>query len=120
VWRKGLLIARLQLRLPASTQTTTLVPSLSTPTSKHVLNAQVSIRAPCCQKWYDVSVAFRLLLSTGCSLTVLVTGSSAPPQCPECHAEKEDHNLKRTMEMHFICKKVLSLFRVLVIPLAAL
>lgn len=23
--------------------------------SKHILNAQVSIRAPCCKKWYDVS-----------------------------------------------------------------
>lgn len=24
--------------------------------SKHVLNAQVSIRAPCCQKWFDVGL----------------------------------------------------------------
>lgn len=25
--------------------------------SKHILNAQVSIRAPCCKKWFDVSLA---------------------------------------------------------------
>lgn len=51
---------------------------------KHILNAQVSIRAPCCQKWYD---------------------------CPECHAQHQDHPLKRTMEMHFICKKCKKAFR---------
>ena len=26
-------------------------------TSKHILNAQVSIRAPCCRKFFDVSIA---------------------------------------------------------------
>ncbi|GHJ88097.1 hypothetical protein NliqN6_4499 [Naganishia liquefaciens] len=51
---------------------------------KHVLNAQVSIRAPCCQKWFD---------------------------CPECHAEKEEHNLRKTNDMHFICKKCRRAFR---------
>lgn len=27
-------------------------------------------------------------------------------QCPQCHAEKSDHELRKTTEMHFICKKV--------------
>lgn len=52
--------------------------------SKHILNAQVSIRAPCCQRWFD---------------------------CPECHAEKEDHRLRRTTEMVFVCKKCKKAFR---------
>lgn len=54
------------------------------PRSKHILNAQVSIRAPCCQQWFD---------------------------CPECHAEKEDHQLQRTTEMVFVCKKCKKAFR---------
>lgn len=51
---------------------------------KHVLNAQVSIRSPCCKKWFD---------------------------CAECHSEQEDHALTRTMEMIFICKKCKKAFR---------
>ncbi|KIO27135.1 hypothetical protein M407DRAFT_194731 [Tulasnella calospora MUT 4182] len=51
---------------------------------KHILNAQVSIRAPCCQKWFD---------------------------CPECHAEVSDHKLRKTNEMTFICKKCKKPFR---------
>lgn len=51
---------------------------------KHILNAQVSIRAPCCQKWFD---------------------------CPECHAEVSDHQLRKTNEMTFICKKCKKAFR---------
>ncbi|KAL7422090.1 hypothetical protein Q5752_002733 [Cryptotrichosporon argae] len=51
---------------------------------KHVLNAQVAIRAPCCKKWFD---------------------------CPECHAESQDHNLAKTMEMVFMCKKCKKAFR---------
>ncbi|KAI5995348.1 hypothetical protein F5J12DRAFT_856297 [Pisolithus orientalis] len=54
------------------------------PPSKHVLNAQVSIRAPCCKQWFD---------------------------CAECHEETQDHRLKRTMEMVFICKKCKKAFR---------
>lgn len=27
-------------------------------------------------------------------------------QCPECHAESEDHNLRKATEMAFMCKKV--------------
>ncbi|WVR06698.1 hypothetical protein IAU60_003730 [Kwoniella sp. DSM 27419] len=45
---------------------------------KHVLNAQVAIRAPCCKKFFD---------------------------CPQCHAETQDHNLRKTTEMAFMCKK---------------
>ncbi|KAF9075543.1 hypothetical protein BDP27DRAFT_1315243 [Rhodocollybia butyracea] len=51
---------------------------------KHVLNAQVSIRAPCCQQWFD---------------------------CAECHAEKETHKLAKTTEMAFMCKKCKKAFR---------
>lgn len=52
--------------------------------SKHILNAQVSIRAPCCKQWYD---------------------------CAECHAEKQDHRLAKTTEMAFMCKKCRKAFR---------
>ncbi|KDQ10168.1 hypothetical protein BOTBODRAFT_164110 [Botryobasidium botryosum FD-172 SS1] len=51
---------------------------------KHILNAQVSIRAPCCKKWFD---------------------------CPECHAEVSSHNLAKTLEMVFMCKKCRKAFR---------
>ncbi|EGD77814.1 CHY zinc finger domain-containing protein [Salpingoeca rosetta] len=51
---------------------------------KHILNAQVAIRAPCCKKWYD---------------------------CPECHEEKADHPLKKSYEMVFACKKCKKVFR---------
>ena len=53
---------------------------------KHVLNAQVAVRAPCCRQWFD---------------------------CPECHFEKwgEDHELMPTMEMVFLCKKCKKAFR---------
>ena len=52
--------------------------------SKHVLNAQVSIRSPCCRKWFD---------------------------CAECHAESENHPLMRALEMAFMCKKCKKAFR---------
>ncbi|KAF9012614.1 hypothetical protein BDQ17DRAFT_1232186 [Cyathus striatus] len=52
--------------------------------SKHILNAQVSIRAPCCKQWYD---------------------------CSECHAESQTHPLAKTTEMAFICKKCKKAFR---------
>ena len=51
---------------------------------KHVLNAQVSVRAPCCKRWFD---------------------------CPECHEEATDHPLLKTMEMAFACKKCKKAFR---------
>jgi len=49
---------------------------------KHVLNAQVSIRSPCCRKWFD---------------------------CAECH--DEDHPLQQSFDMTFICKKCRKAFR---------
>ncbi|KAL4068739.1 hypothetical protein V8B97DRAFT_2024667 [Scleroderma yunnanense] len=52
--------------------------------SKHILNAQVSIRATCCKQWFD---------------------------CAECHAETQDHQLKKTTEMVFACKKCKKAFR---------
>lgn len=51
---------------------------------KHILNSQVSIRAPCCKHWYD---------------------------CAECHAEVESHPLAKTTEMAFMCKKCKKAFR---------
>ena len=53
---------------------------------KHILNAQVSIRAPCCKKWFD---------------------------CPECHEEVfgKDHELMKSMEFVFLCKKCKKAFR---------
>jgi len=51
---------------------------------KHILNAQVAIRSPCCKKWFD---------------------------CAECHAETEDHRLAQRMEMVFACKKCRKVFR---------
>ncbi|CAO3672814.1 unnamed protein product [Rhizopus stolonifer] len=51
---------------------------------KHILNAQVSIRAPCCKKWFD---------------------------CAECHAAVADHPLRKTNGMVFACKKCKKAFR---------
>ncbi|KAI9595373.1 hypothetical protein BDF19DRAFT_68773 [Syncephalis fuscata] len=51
---------------------------------KHILNAQVSIRSPCCKRWFD---------------------------CPQCHAESSDHTLRKTLEMVFACKKCRKVFR---------
>ncbi|KAF1928451.1 uncharacterized protein M421DRAFT_420993 [Didymella exigua CBS 183.55] len=51
---------------------------------KHVLNAQVSIRSPCCKKWFD---------------------------CAECHQETATHALLQSFEMVFICKKCKKAFR---------
>ncbi|KCV73071.1 hypothetical protein H696_00617 [Fonticula alba] len=51
----------------------------------HILNAQVSIRAPCCKKkWFD---------------------------CAECHAAVSNHELHRSTEMVFACKKCRKVFR---------
>jgi uncharacterized CHY-type Zn-finger protein len=52
--------------------------------SKHILNAQVSIRAPCCKQWFD---------------------------CAECHAESQSHKLAKATEMTFVCKKCKKAFR---------
>ncbi|RDA87966.1 hypothetical protein CP532_3432 [Ophiocordyceps camponoti-leonardi (nom. inval.)] len=51
---------------------------------KHILNAQVAIRSPCCRKWFD---------------------------CAECHKEQESHTLLQTLEMTFACKKCKKCFR---------
>jgi uncharacterized CHY-type Zn-finger protein len=51
---------------------------------KHILNAQVQIRAPCCKKWFD---------------------------CAECHAEKEDHDIDKSPEIVLACKKCKKVFR---------
>ncbi|RKP10656.1 hypothetical protein THASP1DRAFT_12500 [Thamnocephalis sphaerospora] len=51
---------------------------------KHVLNAQVAVRAPCCRRWFE---------------------------CTECHTEASDHPLLKTMEMVFACKKCKRTFR---------
>ncbi|KAH9464163.1 hypothetical protein MJO28_002202 [Puccinia striiformis f. sp. tritici] len=55
---------------------------------KHILNAQVSIRAQCCRKWFD---------------------------CAECHVEQEpDHKLFKSTEMVMMCKKCKKPFRKIV------
>jgi len=54
------------------------------PNSKHILNAQVSLRSPCCKKWYD---------------------------CITCHAESETHPLLQRFEVVFACKKCKKCFR---------
>ncbi|KAJ4422462.1 hypothetical protein N0V82_002912 [Gnomoniopsis sp. IMI 355080] len=51
---------------------------------KHILNTQVSIRAPCCKKWFD---------------------------CSECHTEQQTHSLLQSLEMVFACKKCKKCFR---------
>ncbi|KAI0013961.1 zinc finger protein [Xylariaceae sp. FL0662B] len=51
---------------------------------KHILNAQVAIRSPCCRKWFD---------------------------CAQCHYEQESHDLLQTFEMTFACKKCKKCFR---------
>lgn len=51
---------------------------------KHILNAQVAIRSPCCRKWFD---------------------------CAECHQEQADHPLQQSFEMVFACKKCKKCFR---------
>lgn len=51
---------------------------------KHILNAQVSVRSPCCKKWFD---------------------------CAECHQEQETHPLLQRFEMIFACKKCKKCFR---------
>ncbi|KKK17653.1 hypothetical protein P175DRAFT_0248995 [Aspergillus ochraceoroseus IBT 24754] len=51
---------------------------------KHILNAQVAIRSPCCRKWFD---------------------------CAECHHEQETHPLAKSAEMIFACKKCKKCFR---------
>mmetsp|Transcript_44700 Transcript_44700/g.32743 ORF Transcript_44700/g.32743 Transcript_44700/m.32743 type:complete len:110 (-) Transcript_44700:79-408(-) len=51
---------------------------------KHILNAQVQIRAQCCKKWFD---------------------------CGECHAESEDHEIMKNPEMIMACKKCKKVFR---------
>lgn len=52
--------------------------------SKHVLNAQVAIRSPCCRKWFD---------------------------CAECHQESQDHPLMQRTDLTFACKKCKKCFR---------
>jgi len=51
---------------------------------KHVLNAQVSLRAPCCKTWWD---------------------------CSQCHNEAQGHELEKKWELTFGCKKCKHVFR---------
>jgi len=51
---------------------------------KHILNAQVQVRATCCQQWFD---------------------------CPECHEEVSNHPLSKSNELVFACKKCRKVFR---------
>jgi len=51
---------------------------------KHILNAQVQLRAQCCKRWFD---------------------------CAECHQEVSDHPILKTNELVFGCKKCRKVFR---------
>lgn len=51
---------------------------------KHILNAQVQLRAACCKRWFD---------------------------CAECHQEATDHPILKTTELVFGCKKCRKVFR---------
>jgi uncharacterized CHY-type Zn-finger protein len=51
---------------------------------KHKPNAQVSIRAACCKKWFD---------------------------CTQCHTEVSKHELLRRWELIFACKKCKKVFK---------
>ena len=51
---------------------------------KHIQNAQVSIRAPCCKRWFD---------------------------CTQCHEENSNHPLDKRFEVVFGCKKCKKVFR---------
>ncbi|EGC38935.1 hypothetical protein DICPUDRAFT_27789 [Dictyostelium purpureum] len=51
---------------------------------KHILNVQVQIRAVCCKKWFD---------------------------CHECHREVSDHEIYKSDEIVFACKKCKKVFR---------
>ena len=45
---------------------------------------QVQVRSPCCKLWFD---------------------------CAECHAESQDHELTKTTDIVFACKKCKKVFR---------
>ena len=51
---------------------------------KHILNVQVAIQAPCCGKWFD---------------------------CPQCHAEQEDHDWQLNTIVSYSCKKCMKAFQ---------
>lgn len=51
---------------------------------KHNPTAQVSIRAPCCKKWFD---------------------------CTQCHKEVAKHDLLKRWELIFACKKCKKVFK---------
>ena len=51
---------------------------------RHILNAQVSVRAACCRAWFD---------------------------CPQCHEEAADHPLRKTDEIIMACKKCKKVFK---------
>lgn len=71
--------------------------------SKHILNAQVAIRAPCCESTEPprpVTPAH-----------VLTTPGRKWFDCAECHHEVSDHDLMQSFEMTFVCKKCKKAFR---------
>ena len=53
---------------------------------KHIINSQVSVRAPCCRGWFD---------------------------CPQCHEDVAagSHTLSKSIELCFACKKCRKVFR---------
>lgn len=71
--------------------------------SKHILNAQVAIRSPCCASAIP-------------KMTIRIAADEARIgkrwfDCAQCHHEQESHDLLQTLEMTFACKKCKKCFR---------
>ena len=75
--------------------------------SKHILNAQVAIRSPCCTS----IPARRSLPITRSFLTDNQTKGRKWFDCAQCHHEQESHELQQSFEMTFACKKCKKCFR---------
>lgn len=67
-------------------------------TSKHILNVQVSIRAPCCK------IDAPTLLPSASHLIVVANYQGRKwYDCAECHHEQEDHQLLQKFDMVCCC-----------------
>lgn len=76
--------------------------------SKHILNAQVSVRSPCC-----TSLCLNPNLTGNTYLQILTCCVPGKKwfDCVECHTEQESHPLAENYEMVFACKKCKKCFR---------
>ncbi|KAA8642900.1 uncharacterized protein ATNIH1004_009661 [Aspergillus tanneri] len=74
---------------------------------KHILNAQVAIRSPCCEPSY-ISI---FILRPQPLISVKFNSGRKWFDCAECHQEQESHALAKATEMVFACKKCKKCFR---------